>query len=135
MRLLLLALLAVAPSFVTSAAEAAWPAAVVVTAADQGRPIELKPGQALRVGLESNRTTGYAWSLGQIDAAVIALLGKPVYTRSAAAARMVGAGGTETWRFRAAATGERQLQFLYRRPFEPNAPPARTVSFMVRVRP
>jgi inhibitor of cysteine peptidase len=115
------------------AAEPASLPTIVVTGADDGRTIELKPGQSLRVVLESNRTTGFSWTFDRVDAAVLTVLGESVYTAADAKPGMVGVGGTETWRLLAAAPGEQRIQFYYRRPFEPSVPPARTFALTVRV--
>jgi inhibitor of cysteine peptidase len=47
---------------------------------------------------------------------------------------VIGGGGTEQWRFAAEKISETgQLVMSYRRPWEPNAAPARTYTAMVRV--
>jgi inhibitor of cysteine peptidase len=117
------------------AAEPAPRPTIVATSADNGRTIELNPGQTLRVVLESNRTTGFSWTLARVDAAVLTVLGESVYTAAETKPGMVGVGSTETWQIRAAAPGEQRLQFFYRRPFEPNVAPARTFALTVRVQP
>jgi len=108
---------------------------VVVTSADDSRTIELKPGQALHVVLDSNRTTGFSWGLNPIDAAVLTLLGEPDYSVGQKKPGQVGVGGTETWHLLAVAAGEQTLQFSSRRPFEPNVAPARRFTFKARVQP
>jgi predicted secreted protein len=45
-----------------------------------------------------------------------------------------GAPGTMTFRFRAATAGTATLEFAYRRPFEMNVAPAKTVRYDVTVR-
>jgi inhibitor of cysteine peptidase len=109
------------------------PAPVVVTIADEGKTIELKPGQALQIVLDANRTTGFSWSVEKIDTALLSLVGQPVYTTDAKPG-VVGVGGTETWNLLAVGAGEQALKFVYRRSFEPNVSPARVFSFNVRIR-
>ena len=124
--------------FVALAARAADPAdlpAVAITIADQGKTVALKPGQSLQIILDANRTTGFSWSVDKIDAALLTLVGQPVYATSDIRPGMVGAGGTETWHLVAVAPGEQKLQFVYRRSFEPSVPPARDFSFTVRINP
>ena len=108
---------------------------VKVTMANDGKTVALKTGQPMEVVLESNRTTGFSWSVGKFDTAILTLVGQAVYAVSEAKPGMTGVGGTETWHFVAAAPGEQPLKFVYRRPFEANARPARTFTFTVRILP
>ncbi len=128
--------LLLAGCFVSLNARAADPAslpAVSVTIADQGKTIELKPGQTLLVTLDSNRSTGFSWSVESMDGKLLSQSGEPVYL-PASKHEMVGGKGTETWQFVAVAPGEQLLKFLYRRPFEPNISPARAFAFTVRIK-
>jgi inhibitor of cysteine peptidase len=103
---------------------------VAVTAADTGRTITLRIGQELIVNLESNRSTGYSWSLAKAPALVLISLGQPVYQSDRS---LPGAGGLESWRFRASVAGEQTLTLTYRRPWEKDIAPARAVEFRIKV--
>jgi inhibitor of cysteine peptidase len=116
------------------AAEPAPLPPVLVTIADQGKTIELKPGQTMQVVLDANRTTGFSWTVEKVDAALLTLVGQPVYAIAEPKPGMVGVGGTETWHLLAVAPGEQRIQFFYRRPFEPDVPPARTFALIVRIK-
>jgi hypothetical protein len=59
----------------TGSSHAAAP--VQVTAADTGRQIVLRTGQKLVVQLESNRSTGYTWSLAKPKSQILVSAGKP----------------------------------------------------------
>ena len=107
---------------------------ILVTAADEGRTIEIGRGQELKVALDANRTTGFSWLLDSVPSAALVQLGEPTYVPNAGAPRYAGAGGVETWRFRAVDTGTQQLRFFYRRPFEKEVPPARIVTLRVQIR-
>lgn len=109
-------------------------AAVTVTADDNGRKVDLAVGQELVVRLASNRTTGYAWTITDSANAVLAQQGKPDYVTDATLERKIGVGGTEIWRLKAVKTGQQTLRFEYRRPWERDAAPAKTVSYLVTVR-
>ncbi len=105
---------------------------VTVTEQDAGTPVEMVKGQMLLVRLESNPTTGYQWMVGGNPAPV-------EFVRSDFAAdphskNPVGAGGTQTLQLVAKATGTAQLKLEYRRPWEKNVAPARTVTFSVVVK-
>ena len=110
------------------------PKPVVLTAADNRRTVEITRGADLLVSLESNRTTGFSWTLAGAMSGPLAVVGEPIYVTDPASTGAVGVGGIETWRFRAASPGEERLQFEYRRPFEKELTPERSVTIDVRVR-
>ena len=97
---------------------------------DSGRTIEVERGQRVYVVLGANRTTGYDWTLAA-EPGPLASLGGPVYAQ---AADLAGSGGTGIWFFRASASGKQELRFQYGRPFVPNTPVVKTVTFTVNVR-
>jgi inhibitor of cysteine peptidase len=105
----------------------------VVTAADDGRVVHLRAGQVLIVELDSNRTTGYRWTQVSERDGLLARPTEPVYSRKADPRKIVGAGGTEVWRFTAMRPGQQTLRMEYRRPSQRAAAPARVVSFQVVV--
>jgi inhibitor of cysteine peptidase len=133
MRVLPILLVGICVALDARAAEPAEPPIVTVTIVDQGKIVELKPGQKLQVTLDSNRTTGFSWSLESIDAKILQQAGEPVYLPESKH-EVVGGKGTESWLFTAIAPGEQPMRFLYRRPFEPNISPARTFAFTVRIK-
>src|SRR5215471_7941829 len=97
---------------------------------DSGRTIEVERGQRVYVVLGANRTTGYDWTLAT-EAGPLTSLGGSVYAQ---AADLAGSGGTGIWFFRASHSGKQELRFQYLRPFVPNAPVVKTVTFTVNVR-
>jgi predicted secreted protein len=99
-----------------------------LTEADANHKIVLGIGQDLMVKLESNRSTGYSWSLTESENPILTSLGKPTYKISSA---LPGVGGFETWKLRATKVGRETLKFEYRRPWEKNVSPAKTVLFNV----
>lgn len=101
-----------------------------LTEADANHKVALKVGQELMVKLESNRSTGYSWSLTESENSILTSLGKSTYKISGG---LPGAGGFETWRLRATKSGRETLKFEYRRPWEKKVPPAKTVLFHIAV--
>ena len=104
-----------------SAAGASTPAPAVVPGpvitlleSDAGKTIALTRGQELFIRLNSNRTTGYSWVLARSGTNALRSLGEAVYTPEATGA--AGAGGIESWSFKAGENGEEELLFEYRRP-------------------
>jgi inhibitor of cysteine peptidase len=103
---------------------------MTITATDADHPITLRMGQELTVNLASNPSTGYHWFLASTANSILANLGKPTYKPGRA---VPGAGGVESWTLRAAETGAQTLKFEYRRPWEKNTLPAKTLLFHVTV--
>lgn len=101
---------------------------------DAGGHYRLQQGEDIRIRLESNRSTGYRWTLLNEQPGVgevLSLVEEPDYQRGSA---MPGAGGFETWHFRATGTGPVTLYFTYGRPFETGKPPARQAVYHFEVR-
>jgi len=109
-------------------------APVVVDASTAERAVTLRPGQELVVRLRSNPSTGYRWGIAQGATTVLAPAGPPAFEADANAEGRLGAGGVETFRFTAVATGREALRFAYRRPWEKDAAPASTAVVDVDVR-
>ncbi len=101
---------------------------------DDGRAVELAAQQVVLVSLKANHTTGYSWVLR--DSVGPALLREvdPTYDVDSSSTGGVGAGGFETWRFRAAAAGRDTIVLEYRRPWEADRPAETTVRYFVTVR-
>ena len=91
---------------------------VLISEKDDGGAIELNTGQQLILTLNSNPTTGYSWQVLEIDEAVLRQVGSSEYTQNPAAEQVVGAGGTDTFRFEAVDSGEFKLTLGYARPWE-----------------
>jgi len=115
-------------------AEPQFTGAPVVATGSSRKPIALRPGQELLVRLAANPTTGYRWALAPATGATIVMSASPVFQEDAPAKGRMGAGGRETWRFMALAPGREDIVLEYRRPWEKDAPPARTERLSVEVR-
>ena len=85
---------------------------------DNGKQITVQTGDIVTVTLVSNPTTGYSWQVMQIDNSIFIQDGGPKYKESPGAEGLVGAGGTETFRFKAIRAGETSLELGYMRPWE-----------------
>lgn len=99
-------------------------------ARDDGRTVEMKPGDELLIKLQANRAQGYRWTLVGPQSKVLFKQGDPMYARPLTAAPE--AGGIETWSFRAVEPGEQVLQFDYRRAADKTVD--KTVRYTVTVR-
>ncbi|HSK46846.1 MAG TPA: protease inhibitor I42 family protein [Coriobacteriia bacterium] len=126
-----IAVLAVVCVFLLAAAGCSTDSVVRLTDADNGREVQVDPGAEITVELESNKTTGYSWSLA--SAGPVTPSSEPEY-RQEPSAGAVGSGGTELFSFKANDSGEGELRIEYRRPWETDVPAEKTWTVEVRVR-
>lgn len=103
-----------------------------LTFKDNGASVTLKPGDVLSIALDSNPTTGYTWKVSQNDDKVLLPLGEPQFSLGGKEP-MPGAGGTETFQFKALDKGKTTLTLLYTRPWETNVTPMPNETFSVTV--
>jgi predicted secreted protein/putative hemolysin len=103
-----------------------------LTQADNGSKVTLKVGDVLEVTLDSNPSTGYSWQVKANDRNVLLPLGEPQFTLGNPTP-MPGAGGTETFQFKALAKGQTTLTLVYLRPWETNVTPTPNDTFTLSV--
>ena len=122
-------------SLLTGCAPSLFPAEMPVTASlsDSGGTASLIPYQPLVVRLPSNPSTGYVWSYTVSGDDVLRL--ESVTGEAPAPNGMVGVPGLEVWSFRAQGNGSAVLTYVYARPWEKNALPAKTFTLKVEVSP
>ncbi|MFN2155296.1 MAG: protease inhibitor I42 family protein [Anaerolineae bacterium] len=106
---------------------------IELTAADDGRQIEMQQGQTLVVSLESNPSTGYRWERAPVEDEILQQAGEPEF-RQGGRSGLVGTPGQQIFRFQAAATGTTRLDLVYHRPWEQEAKPEGIFSVTVVVR-
>lgn len=106
-----------------------------LTEQENGKDILLDRGDELVIRLLSNRTTGYSWSLVMTGSGVLEQEGEAAYEAQRSDRRLMGAGGVEIWKFRAVKAGSITLKFNYRRPWEKDVPPVKSLSWPVTIRP
>jgi len=106
----------------------------VFSAEDSGTTVALNANESFSVKLESNQTTGYSWKLSEkVDTSVVTLVSS-VYEVSKKDKEMVGAGGFETFNFKALSPGKTEILLEYVRPWEEGAEPEDTFILFVEVR-
>jgi predicted secreted protein len=99
---------------------------------DPAVPVTVKPGKEFSLVLDSNRTTGYGWSLdGSVDKSVVKLMGSDYRQPST---KLAGAGGSEIFKFRAVGKGKAVVFLRYARPWEKGVEPVRRAAFVIVVR-
>ncbi len=99
---------------------------------ESGKQIELAPGDSLVVTLDSNPSTGFAWSISAItDEDVINDVSNEF---KGADTGMMGAGGQEVWTFEALDKGTSTIEMQYSRSWETGVEPAATFNVTVVVK-
>jgi inhibitor of cysteine peptidase len=120
--------LAVSALVLPSPARALQPHTPVFT--DAAQAVVVQAGDDFFIALASNPTTGYTWTQSIGDGKVLAYEGN-VY--QAPPNGSIGAGGQQIFIYHANRSGATAISFAYGRPFEPNAAPAKSLTFSVTV--
>lgn len=92
--------------------------------------IRVKPNTTFTVLLPANPSTGYSWGLDPTQSRSDTQLLGHKYEPSG---NRIGSGGEERWSFRASGTTESRLHFSYRRPWEKNTAPAKSLEIVIQV--
>jgi len=91
--------------------------------------VRVSSGETFKLILDANPTTGYKWQLAKpLDEYYVRLKNSDYKPPDK---QYVGAPGKEIWTFKARVKGKTKILFQYIRPWEKNAPPARTRTFKV----
>ncbi len=105
----------------------------VKTYADPEKTISIKIEQEFIIALDSNPTTPYDWK-GSYDESMLKLVESKYEPGKQAKQGLVGAGGTQYFRFKASKTGRTEITFVYKRPWEELTPQDVTRVFTVDIR-
>lgn len=103
-----------------------------LTKSANGSKQTLRVGDVLNLVLDSNPSTGYSWQVTQNDEKVLLQLGEPQFSLGNQTP-MPGAGGTETFQFKAVGKGQTTLTLVYVRPWEKTVTPTPQNTFSVQV--
>lgn len=103
---------------------------IIIT--DKDSKVQLAKGDTLALRLPANPTTGFSWTIAKNDDAKLKSAGKPEFEPPDK--KVVGAGGTQIFRFTAEAAGEFELELHYKRPFEKDKDPAKTHKVKVTIK-
>lgn len=96
-----------------------------------GRSIELRVGDGVKLSLAENPTTGYRWEFvtkPEPNCVVVS----DAYVADAGGA--IGSGGAHEWAFRAVSAGTGTVSLAYRRPWEKDTAPAQTFKLTLVVK-
>ena len=117
--------LAVAP------AAAMMPHTPVFIDTDAQNGITVRAGEDFFIALSANTgSTGYSWTQTMTNPEVIAYEGN---VSQPPAQQMPGSPGQQIFIYHANRTGTATIVLAYTRPFEPDAPPAKTLTYTVTV--
>ncbi len=106
-------------------------ASVQVTETDSDGSVTLNPGDTLKVTLTSNASTGHHWIVIFLNQGILQQTGAPDYEADPNPKGLIGAGGKETFTFKAMAPGETSLEMNYRSPS--NTPSDTNFNYSVKV--
>jgi inhibitor of cysteine peptidase len=90
----------------------------------------------MAITLESNPSTGYSWFATSSNLDVIAQMGEAQYQepQSSSTTPIVGAAGTETLSFEAVKAGTATLTLDYKKGWETDVAPEKTITITVEVK-
>ena len=99
---------------------------------DPGKTIDIKAGTEfdIVISLESNPSTGYSWA-AVYDQDDLVLVDKN-FVSYQGPEELVGAGGTEIFRFKAQKTGQTVITMFYQRPWESGSLETRVFNVLVK---
>jgi inhibitor of cysteine peptidase len=104
-----------------------------LSSGDAGKVITAAAGSELTVTLEFNATAGYSWT-ENADMSQSGVLQQTSHKYQPPGEVIPGWGGQEVWTFKALTAGTTIVSMEYKRPFEPNNPPANTFNVTVTVK-
>lgn len=94
-----------------------------------GENIEVKVNREFVIAVDANPSTGYSWQT-EFDAAVFELVSERYAPEKAEG--LVGAGGTQYYRFKALKTGPARITLEYQRAWESSSLEVRTFNITVK---
>jgi predicted secreted protein len=94
--------------------------------------INTKIKKTFEIKLESNITTGFKWVLeSDYDSTIVKLQSSRYIDPNS---KLMGAGGTEVWKFKSLKKGTTELTFKYLRPWEKDQKPEKEKHITVKVK-
>lgn len=97
-----------------------------------GRTINLRVGDGVKVTLAENPTTGYRWEFLAKPEPICVIVSDAYEANTNSAT--VGSGGVRNWNFRAVEKGTGTVSLGYRRPWEKDVAPAQTFTLTLVVK-
>lgn len=83
------------------------------------------------ITVSSNPSTGFEWKLGKpLDEKLVKLVGSKYIPKKT---KLIGAGGTEVWTFKALKSGKTEIMLIYLRSWE-KLPPAKSEAYKIIIK-
>lgn len=98
------------------------PTTLIINENNQKDKYSVKKGDILEVILNTNPSTGYEWTIVNIDTSKLNIVDEK-YTPKIVNDKIVGSGGSKTHIFKSIDKGKTTVDFIYSRPFEKELPP------------
>lgn len=105
---------------------------VLLDASFNGEELSILRGQVVVLTLASNPSTGFTWSVEEVDPSILRQRGLPEFQPGNSG--QVGAEGVQIFRFDAIASGTTDLKLIYSQPFEEGVEPADRFEMRITVR-
>ncbi len=103
-----------------------------LTAADNGKTVEVKTGDLVVVELEGNPSTGFNWEAKNLDTNLLEQVGEPEF--KSANPGLIGSSGTITLTFKTLKAGTASLDLIYHRSWETDVAPEATFSVSLAIK-
>ena len=103
----------------------------VLTAADNGRTVELPVGDEVALRLQENATTGYRWAIDSADANLVDINEGPYVSTS----EKMGGGGEAQWLIKAKAPGATSIKLKRWRQWEGESSVVERYEITLRISP
>ncbi len=103
-----------------------------LTAADNGKTVEVKTGDLVVVELEGNPSTGFNWEAKNLDTNLLEQVGEPEF--KSANPGLIGSSGTITLTFKTLKAGSASLDLIYHRSWETDVAPEATFSVSLAIK-
>jgi inhibitor of cysteine peptidase len=91
---------------------------LVVGGDSNGGSVSARLGDTVKLQLPENPTTGYLWTVGDVDARIL----KPIADEFQPGGQATGGGGLRVFSFAASGNGSVTLRCRLARPWEPDRP-------------
>jgi len=107
---------------------------VVVTGDQSNSTITVETGDVIAIQLSANPSTGYGWTVENLDSAILEQVGEIEYKQEKSDQPIVGAPATAIMRLKAVGSGETAVKLIYHRSWETDVEPLETFSMNVVVK-
>jgi inhibitor of cysteine peptidase len=103
------------------------------TESNNGDNVNLKINDVITIRLESNATTGFKWNIANETDTGIASFISSDYKQTSTDKELTGAGGYETFTFKAKSKGNAAIALTYNKPWEEGVAPLKTFKINIVV--